>query len=297
MVIKQGKLENKGLSPLSFILSWLPTGPFVLMLYKVPVLPLYLVSAHWKHPFNRCFIIIQQSLSFSLFIAKRSFKLADLSPVLSLTTQVLKVNQVCRWPRKAYQDPEDWTASQDCPAHQVQQRPFFHAALTPGNPWPRRHTFHLSDWLCFAFLFHQVAQVSPGRTVSLVYQEQRVNLDSQASDSQDPQELKVKMFTLVPSFLLLICLACLAVLLFLFPPILDLHILFSVRLIQFVLPTLYHVFYHHHLFFLLPLTLFFCLPTGFPGIPGQPGAPAGPGRPGVDGLPGQPGFPGPKVDR
>lgn len=37
---------------------------------------------------------------------------------------------------------------------------------------------------------HQVAQVSPDKMVSLVYQEGRVILDSQASDSQDPQELK-----------------------------------------------------------------------------------------------------------
>lgn len=156
------------------------------------------------------------------------------------------------------------------------------------------------------FFFHQVAQVSPGRTVSLVYQEQRVNLDSQASDSQDPRELKVKMDTgpiLPPPNLFSFA----VILPFLFPPpILHLHILLSVHLVpplppaffsaHFLLPTLYHIFYHH-LFFLLPLTLWFFLPTGFPGISGQPGAPAGPGRPGVDGLPGQPGFPGAKVDR
>lgn len=65
----------------------------------------------------------------------------------------LKVNQVCRWPRKVYQDPEDRTVNQDCPALQAPQE-------------------------------------RPGRTVSLVYPEPRVNQDSQASDSQDPQELK-----------------------------------------------------------------------------------------------------------
>lgn len=37
----------------------------------------------------------------------------------------------------------------------------------------------------------QVAQVSPDCLVSLVYQDPRANLDSQVSDSQDPQELKV----------------------------------------------------------------------------------------------------------
>lgn len=66
---------------------------------------------------------------------------------------VLKVNQAYQWLRKAYQDPEDRTASQDGPAHQV-------------------------------------AQVPPDRMVSLVYQERRVTLDSQVSDFQDPQELK-----------------------------------------------------------------------------------------------------------
>lgn len=40
------------------------------------------------------------------------------------------------------------------------------------------------------FLEHQVTPVSPDRMVSPDHQEQRVNLDSQASDSQDPQELK-----------------------------------------------------------------------------------------------------------
>ncbi len=50
---------------------------------------------------------------------KRSFDLTDIFPVLSLTMQALKVNQVCQWLRKAYQDPEDWMASQDCQAHQV----------------------------------------------------------------------------------------------------------------------------------------------------------------------------------
>lgn len=114
------------------------------------------------------------------------------------------------------------------------------------------------------FFFHQVAQVSPGRTVSLVYQEQRVNLDSQASDSQDPRELKVKMDTgpiLPPPNLFSFA----VILPFLFPPpILHLHILLSVHLVpplppaffsaHFLLPTLYDIFYHH-LFFLLPLTL------------------------------------------
>lgn len=66
---------------------------------------------------------------------------------------VLKVNQACQSPRKAYQDPEDRMENQDCPAHQV-------------------------------------TQVSLDSLVSLVYQEPRVILDSRASDSQDPQVLK-----------------------------------------------------------------------------------------------------------
>lgn len=66
---------------------------------------------------------------------------------------VLKVNQACQWLKKAYQDPEDRTAHQDC-------------------------------------LVHQVAQVSLDSLVSLVFQEQRVILDSQELDSQDPQDLK-----------------------------------------------------------------------------------------------------------
>lgn len=37
---------------------------------------------------------------------------------------------------------------------------------------------------------HQVTQVSPAKMVSLGYQDRRVTLDSQASDSQDPPELK-----------------------------------------------------------------------------------------------------------
>lgn len=65
----------------------------------------------------------------------------------------LKVNRAWRWLRKAYQDPEDWMAHLDFPAQQV-------------------------------------TQVSPDRAASLVYQEPRANLDSQALDSQDPQELK-----------------------------------------------------------------------------------------------------------
>lgn len=40
--------------------------------------------------------------------------------------------------------------------------------------------------------FCQVTQVSLDSLVSLVYQEPRVILDSRASDSQDPQVLKVK---------------------------------------------------------------------------------------------------------
>lgn len=70
-----------------------------------------------------------------------------------LVHQVLKVSQACRWLRKAHQDPEDRMVNQDC-------------------------------------LVHQVAQVSLDRMASLVYQEERVNLDSQALDSLDPQELK-----------------------------------------------------------------------------------------------------------
>lgn len=66
---------------------------------------------------------------------------------------VLKVNQVCLWQRKAYQDPEDRMVYQDCQDHQV-------------------------------------TQVSLDSPVSLVHLGERVNLDSQASDSQDPQELK-----------------------------------------------------------------------------------------------------------
>lgn len=64
-----------------------------------------------------------------------------------------KENRAWRWLRKAYQEPEDWTARRDCPAHQV-------------------------------------ARVSPDRMVSLVHQERRGILDSTASDSQDPQEAK-----------------------------------------------------------------------------------------------------------
>lgn len=71
----------------------------------------------------------------------------------ALAHPVLKENQACRWPRKAYQDPEDRMANQDC-------------------------------------LVNQVAQVSLDRMVSLAHQDQRENLDSQALDSQDPQELK-----------------------------------------------------------------------------------------------------------
>lgn len=67
--------------------------------------------------------------------------------------QVLKVSRACLWLRKAYQDPEDRTENPDCPVDQE-------------------------------------ARVHPDRMVSPVYQEGRVNLDSQASDSQDPQELK-----------------------------------------------------------------------------------------------------------
>lgn len=37
---------------------------------------------------------------------------------------------------------------------------------------------------------HQVHQVSPDSLVSPVYQDRRVNLDSQALDSQDPQDQK-----------------------------------------------------------------------------------------------------------
>lgn len=68
--------------------------------------------------------------------------------------RALKVNQACQWPRKACQDPEDGMVNQDCPAHQE-------------------------------------TQVSLDKMDSLVYQEQRVNLDSLELDSQDPQELKV----------------------------------------------------------------------------------------------------------
>lgn len=53
---------------------------------------------------------------------------------------------------------------------------------------------HVSDvWSGFFLLnFCQVTQVSLDSLVSLVYQEPRVILDSRASDSQDPQVLKVK---------------------------------------------------------------------------------------------------------
>lgn len=70
-----------------------------------------------------------------------------------LVHPVPKVNQVCQWLRKAYRDQEDWMESQDCRVHQV-------------------------------------SQVDLDRMVSLEYQEQRVNLDSQELDFQDLQELK-----------------------------------------------------------------------------------------------------------
>lgn len=50
--------------------------------------------------------------------------------------------------------------------------------------------FLLSDFN-FATCCYQVTQVNPGSLVSLVYQDPRVNRDSQASDFQDPQDLKV----------------------------------------------------------------------------------------------------------
>lgn len=133
--------------------------------------------------------------------------------------------------------------------------------------------FLMSDW--------QVTKEGPDRTVSLVHQERRVTLDSQASDSQGPQELKVKTF----SFLLVdLC----SFFFFPYPPVLDLHILISVH------PP--HKFsFNRHLS--SPSSSLFFSPPGFPGVPGQPGPAAGPGRPGVDGLPGQPGFPGSKVCR
>lgn len=67
--------------------------------------------------------------------------------------QELKVNQAYQSLKRAYQDPEDWMASQDC-------------------------------------LVLQVPLVSLVGMVSLVYQGQRVTQDSQGLDFQDRQELK-----------------------------------------------------------------------------------------------------------
>lgn len=78
---------------------------------------------------------------------------------------VPKENRAWRWLRKACQDPEDLMARQDCPARQV-------------------------------------TRVSPDRTGSLVYPERRANLDSQALDSQDPQELKDSQVSLASQELL-----------------------------------------------------------------------------------------------
>lgn len=135
--------------------------------------------------------------------------------------------------------------------------------------------FLMSDQLFKFFLFNccQVTQVSLDSLDSPVYQEPRVILDSLASDSQDPQVLKVKTFQSkllsypfpLPSLTFTSCLS-------------TSHVSSTS-----VLP--------------LPHPVFFSLSSGFPGIPGQPGSPGGPGRPGVDGLPGQPGIPGSKVSR
>ena len=116
--------------------------------------------------------------------------------------QVLKVNPAIRRERKVYQDPADGTASREPPVHQVQSQDpscISQSVLTCTR-----------CLMGFAFVMFcsQVTQVSPDSLVSLVYREGRVNLASLASDSLDPQELKVK----TPSLL--------------HPPALSIHLFF-----------------------------------------------------------------------
>lgn len=110
--------------------------------------------------------VLQEALALDLRdLQERKVSRASQEDLADLVHLVLKVNQASQCPRKAYQDPEDWMESQDC-------------------------------------LDHQVTQVSPDRMVSLVYQERRVTLDSQALDFQDPQALKVSQVSLASQDLL-----------------------------------------------------------------------------------------------
>lgn len=97
------------------------------------------------------------------------------------------------------------------------------------------------------FLCCQEAQVRLDRMVSPVYQEGRVNLDSQASDFQDPQELKVSTSATILIFL----------------------------------PPLFHPLQHSSSVFCLHTGF-----PGIPGQPGAPGGPGRPGVDGLPGQPG-----------
>lgn len=57
--------------------------------------------------------------------------------------QVLKVNLVCQWLRKAYQDPVDKMENPDYPAHQVHNN--YSAVHTLATPQPKWLIILLSD--------------------------------------------------------------------------------------------------------------------------------------------------------
>lgn len=87
-------------------------------------------------------------------------------------------------------------ASPDCQVHQV-----YNHDLECISPQNKITCICCLTGFVFVISCSQVTQVSPDSLVSLVYQEQKVILDSRVSDSLDPQELKVKTPTNNPSTL------------------------------------------------------------------------------------------------
>lgn len=194
--------------------------------------------------------------------------------------QVLKVNPVYQWLRKAYQDPVDKMENLDYPAHQVHHNySTVHTLATPQPKW-------LIIFCCLTgFILQFLLSGSPGQPGQPGFPGLPGGKGEPGAPGlalPGPPGPKGKgtpcEFSFITFLLLLI------------------HPLLSVPRPCFTYVASTFVGLNAIFFPASILTLWLCLHTGFPGIPGQPGAPGGPGRPGVDGRPGQPGIPGPKVD-